>query len=40
MRRSLPTRWSRKSFNRFYDRLLARRSKILFTTSFAALRQA
>lgn len=39
-RRNVPTRRSSRSFNRFYDRLLTRRSKILFTTSFAAMRQA
>lgn len=37
-RRSIPTRKAVKSFNRFYDRLIARRNKILFTTSFAVLR--
>jgi len=39
-RRNRPTRWTMRSFNRFYDHLLTRRSKILFTTSFAAMRNA
>ncbi len=37
LRRSIPTRRTKNAFNRFYDRLLTRRQKILFTTSFANL---
>ena len=40
LRRQLPTRQSSKLFLRYYDRLLVRHQKIVFTRALAAIHEA